>query len=155
MVLRPKCIAKEVEAFFPGILQRGLCLVECKLEPFHHLLRPRQRLSRVSAAEDDEVVGIGDDMGAERLAASGQPPMLQEAVHVQVRKHRTDDTTLRRAARAALASRHAPLALTIAARLLDRCLQPHLDQPKHMPIDDAARHRFEELCVRDRIEVLR
>src|SRR5438445_2335546 len=152
VVLRPKRIAKEVEAFLPGILQRGLRLVERKPEPGHHLLRPRQSLGRMSATEDDEVVGIGDHLRTERLATSGQPPMLQEAVHVQVRKHRTGDTALRRAARSALASRHAPLAFTTPTGLLDRHLQPHLDQPKHMPIDDAARHRFEKLGVRNAVE---
>src|SRR5438128_2572781 len=155
VVLRPKRIAKEVEAFLPSILQRGLRLVEHKPEPGHHLLRPRQSLGRISATEDDEVVGIGDHLRTEHLATSGQPPMLQEAVHVQVRKHRTGDTALRRAARAALASRHAPLAFTTPTRLLDRRLQPHLDQPKHMPIDDAARHRFEKLGVWNAVEVLR
>ncbi|EHH02142.1 hypothetical protein MEA186_35949 [Mesorhizobium amorphae CCNWGS0123] len=32
----------------------------------------------MSADEDDEVIGIGDDMRTERLAAFGQPPMFQE-----------------------------------------------------------------------------
>src|SRR5205823_7292242 len=50
---------------------------------------------------------------------------------------------------------HAPPSPTIAVRLLDRRLQPHPDQPQDVPIDDASRHRFEKLRMRDRVEVLR
>jgi len=52
----------------------------------HH--RPRQRLRRTTAAEDDEVVGIGDDAGLECLATSAQTPVLQEPVHVDVGEQR-------------------------------------------------------------------
>src|SRR5438034_3911012 len=145
VVLRPKRIAKEVEAFLPGILQRGLRLVERKPEPGHHLLRPRQSLGRMSATEDDEVVGIGDHLRTERLATSGQPPMLQEAVHVQVRKHRTGDTALRRAARSALASRHAPLAFTTPPRPLTRTFHPLLIIQNTSRSTKARPHRFRSL----------
>ena len=74
----------------------------------HHRLRPRQCLGRTTAAEDDEVVGIGDDVGMERFAASGQTPVLQEPVHVDVGQQRARDAALRRAARVALAATHAP-----------------------------------------------
>ncbi len=43
--------------------------------------RPRQRLARVSAPEDDEVVGIGDDMGLERFVPTSGAPMLEKAVY--------------------------------------------------------------------------
>src|SRR3954449_3161790 len=71
-------VAKEVEALASGILHRGFRLVERQPEFRHYRLRPRQRLLRVSAAEDDEVVGIGDDVRMERFAASRRTPMLQE-----------------------------------------------------------------------------
>ena len=58
-------VAEEVEAFLPSILQRGLGLVECQPEPRHYRLRPRQRFGRTSATEDDEVVGIRDDVCTE------------------------------------------------------------------------------------------
>ena len=51
----------------------------------------------MTAAEDEEVVGIRDDLRPERFTASGESPMLQESVHVQVGQQRTDDTALRRA----------------------------------------------------------
>ena len=52
----------------------------------HH--RPRQRLRRTTAAEDDEVVGIGDDAGSECIATPAQTPVLQEPVHVDVGEQR-------------------------------------------------------------------
>ena len=93
--MRSERIAKEVDAVLPGISQRGLGLVECQPELRHHRLRPRQSLGRATAAEDDEVVGIGDDVGTERFAAFGQPPILQEPVHVDVGEQRARDAALR------------------------------------------------------------
>ena len=104
----------------------------------HHRLRPRQRLGRTTAAEDDEVVGIGDDVGTERFAASGQTPVLQEPVHVDVGEQRARDAALRRAARVALAATDAPV--PVAIPFLDRRLQPQLDEAQHVPIHDAPSH---------------
>src|SRR5262245_38927352 len=101
-------VAEEVEAFLPNIPQRGLGLVECQPEPRHHRLRPRQRFGRTSATEDDEVVGIRDDVCTECFPAPGQPPVLQEPVHVDVGEQWTRDAALGRAARVALATADAP-----------------------------------------------
>src|SRR5512144_874530 len=60
------------------------------------------------------------------------------------------DPALRRAA--ALASRHAPPPVVVA--LFDRRRQPQLDQPQHVPVDNAACHRPHQLAMRDRVEVL-
>src|SRR4051794_27534168 len=70
----------------------------------------------------------------------GEPPVLEEAVHVDDREQRARNPALRRAARAALATGHAPLPVTVP--LLDRRFEPQLDQPQHMPVDDASGHRF-------------
>jgi hypothetical protein len=60
--------------------------------------------------------------------------------------------------------RDAPALILVACRpvmppanvdLLDRCLQPHLDQPQEVPIADATRERLEEFGMRDLIEVTR
>ena len=67
----------------------------------------------MTAAEDEEVVGIRDDLRPERFTASGKSPMLQESVHVQVGQQRTDDTALRRAASASFASSQAPFSVSI------------------------------------------
>ena len=72
IAVRAERVAKEVEALAPSIPNRGLRLVEGEPEPGHHLPRPRQSLGRVTAAEDDEVVGIGDDVGPIGVAPSAR-----------------------------------------------------------------------------------
>src|SRR5438552_13339751 len=47
----------------------------------------------------------------------GQPPVLQEAVHVQVGQQRRDHAALRRALLVPLATRHAPLSDRKSTRL--------------------------------------
>src|ERR1700752_3924596 len=79
--------------------------------------------------------------------------MLQESVHVNVGKQRTCNRALGRAASASLATTHAPCSIFIP--LFDWCLQPQLDEPQHIPVDDASGHRFEEVRVRNRVEVFR
>ena len=46
IAVRAERVAKEVEGLAAGILNRGLCLVESEPQLGHHLLRPRQSLSR-------------------------------------------------------------------------------------------------------------
>jgi hypothetical protein len=77
--------------------------VEFQPEPRHHRLRPRQGLGRTSATEDDEVIGVRDDVCPERLPAPGQPPILQEPIHVDVGQQWAHDAALWRAAHVALA----------------------------------------------------
>jgi hypothetical protein len=74
--MRVESIAKECEAFLSSISQQGLGLVECQPKLGHHCFRSRQGLGRATAAEDDEVVSIRDNMGTERLVASTQTPVL-------------------------------------------------------------------------------
>jgi hypothetical protein len=62
-------------------------------------------------------------------------------------------STGRRAAAAAFATRHAPRSVTIT--LLDRCLEPQLDQLQHVPVDDAPRHRPHQVLMRNPVEILR
>ena len=107
----------------------------------------------MTAAEDNEVIGIRDDLRPERFTASGEPPILQEPVHVQVGQQRTDDTALRRAAPAPFASSQAPFSVSIP--FLNRRLKPQLDEPQHVAVDDAARHTTQQLRMWDRVEVLR
>ena len=95
-------VAKKIEAFSPSIFHRGFRPVERQPECHHHCSCPRRRLLRMTAAENDEVIGIGNDMRMECFTASAQTPMLQESVHVDDGKQWTGDTTLRRAALAAL-----------------------------------------------------
>src|SRR5262249_22473450 len=120
-VVRAKRVAKEVEAFLTGIPQRGFRLVDRQPELGHYPLRPRQRLGRTTAAKDDEAVGIGDDMGTERLATTASTPVLQEPVHVDMGEQWARDAALRRAALVLLAANHPPL--PVAIPFLDRCFQ--------------------------------
>jgi hypothetical protein len=62
-------------------------------------------------------------------------------------------TALRRSPPAVLASRHAPRPVSIA--LLNRRFEPQLDQPQHVPVDNAPRHRPHQILMRDRVEVFR
>src|ERR1019366_2726596 len=55
-------ITQEVEPVRPCVAQPGLGPVQGQSKTRHHPVRPRQSLSRVTTAEDDEVVGIIDDM---------------------------------------------------------------------------------------------
>src|SRR6202162_2574673 len=136
VTVRSERIAEEVEALLPSILQRGLRLVECQPEPRHHRLRPCQGLGRTSATEDDEVIGIRDDACPKRLPAPGQPPILQEPIHVDVGEQWAHDAALWRAARVAFATTDAPGPVAIIP-LLDRRFQPQLDQPEHVPVHNA------------------
>ena len=97
----------------------------------------RESLIRVATAEDDEVIGIIHDMGSERLAALLVSPVPEEAVHVAVGEQGADHPALRGAAGVLLAAAHTPL--SIRARLLDRCLEPQLDQAQDMAVDDPRR----------------
>jgi hypothetical protein len=58
----------------------------------------------------------------EQAAIRIETPMLEKAVHVNDREQRADDSTLRRAAFAALAATHAPL--SVAIPLFEWGLQP-------------------------------
>src|SRR5215472_3674823 len=64
-------VSKKAETFPPSVLQRGFGLVDCQPESRHHDLCPRQRLSRASATEDDEVISIGDDLRMKSFLTSG------------------------------------------------------------------------------------
>src|SRR5262249_57116298 len=116
--MRAERVAKEREALLTGISQRGLSLIERQPKLGHHRLRPRQRLGRTTATEDDEVVGISNDMSLERVITSAQTPVLQETVHVDIGKQWARDAALRRATLVPLAATHAPSSIGIP--FLDR-----------------------------------
>src|ERR1700759_1284066 len=98
---------------------------------------------RKPAAEDDEVVGVIHDMGFEGLAAALVSPVPEEAVHVAVGEQGADNPTLRGTAGPPLPAAQAPPAIRV--RLLDRCLEPQLNEAQDMTIDDSRRDRAKEL----------
>ena len=88
----------------------------------------------------------------ECVVASGQTPMLQEPVHVDVGQQWTCDAALRRAARVSLAATHAPGSVHVP--FLDRRPQPHLDEAQDVSIHDTPGYRLYQLGMWNRIEVL-
>jgi hypothetical protein len=67
----------------------------------------------VAAAENDEVVSIGDDVRTECFTPTAETPMLQEPIHVDDGEQRTGHTALWRAALVALPATHAPFPVAI------------------------------------------
>src|SRR6202023_3745182 len=57
-VVGSEAVAEKIEAFLPRIPQGSLRLVEAQPQASHDRPRPRLRLRRVAAAQDDEVVCI-------------------------------------------------------------------------------------------------
>src|SRR5258708_4396064 len=78
----------------------------------------------------------------ERVAASGQTPMLQEPVHVDIGQQWTCDAALRRAARVPLS---AP-ALSIARRVHSPTMAYVSRSPPIIPDGQISRVRFETLA---------
>ena len=76
--LRAEAIAQEVEALLAAIADAGLGLVQGQSQPGHHLPRPGQGLPRVSATEDDKVIGIVHHLGAEPCALPGDRQYLRK-----------------------------------------------------------------------------
>src|SRR6202051_2011327 len=150
--MRAERVAEEVEAFLSGVSQRSFRLVDSQPELGHHSLRPRYGHCRSTAAENNEFVSIGDDVSMERVAASGQTPMLQEPVHVDVGQQWTCDAALRLAPRVSVAAAHVPGSIRVP--FLDRRPQPHLDEAQDVSIHDTPGYRLYQLGMRNRIEVL-
>src|SRR5712692_9394964 len=91
--MRPEGVSQKVETLSPCLLDAGLRFVQRKLKPGHHTPRPIQRLSRATATENHEIIGVVDHLGLENLTPSGDPPVLQKTVHIQVGEQGTDDSS--------------------------------------------------------------
>src|SRR3954451_19866592 len=152
VAMRAKAVTQKVEPVRPRVAQPGLGPVKGQPETCHHTVRPRQGLGRVTAAENDEVVRIIDNMCVPGFASAGLAPVFQEAVHVDVRDQRADDAALRHATSVGLATLHAPLPIPIGR--FDRRHEPLFDQRQHVAIDEAASDREHQLMMRNGIEIL-
>ena len=106
----------------------------------------------MSAREDDEVIGIVDDLGTQPVTLPAQPPVLQKAVHVEQGEQWREGAPLGNTAPALLAPAHTPL--TIPAGFLDRRPEPEFDQAQHVPVDDPPQYRLQQVTVGDRVEGL-
>src|SRR5258708_2831867 len=82
--MRSEAVSQKIKPLFPCLLDAGLRFVQRESNPGHHTPRPIQRLCRASATENHEIIGVVDNLGVENLTPSGDPPVLQKAVHIQV-----------------------------------------------------------------------
>src|SRR5689334_14356068 len=96
--MRSEAVAQEVEVFLPCIEHSRLRFVYGEPEPGHDPPRPRQGLLRISAAEDDKVVGIIHDMRSVGFTAALVPPVPEKTVHVAVGEQWANHPALRRTA---------------------------------------------------------
>src|SRR5229473_2954917 len=118
--MRPERVSEKVKPLCANPLDAGLRLVQRESNPGHYAPRPIQRLCRAAATENHEIIGVVDNLGLEYLTPSGDPPVLQKTVHIQVGEQGTDDSTLRRATTASLPTADPRFAVFVP--LLDRHL---------------------------------
>ncbi len=90
--MRPEGVSQKIKPLFSCLLDAGLRFVQRESNPGHHTPRPIQRLGRTTATENHEIIGVVDHLGLENLTPSGDPPVLQKTVHVQVGEQGTDDS---------------------------------------------------------------
>ena len=152
-MMRPERVSQKIKLLSPCLLDAGLHLVQRESDPGHHTSRPIQRLFRTTATEDHEIIGVVDHLGSKHPTPSSDPPVLQKTVHIQVGEQRTDHTTLRSSTGAAFPPTDSRFAIFIP--LLNRNLQPHLDQMQHVPIDNSPSHALHEFGVWNGVKVLR
>src|SRR5215469_11262238 len=138
VAMRPERVSQKVEALLTRLLDAGLRLIQGDPHPCYHLPRPIQCLCRFPATQNHEIIREIHDMSVKLLSPFGLPPTLQQTVHVQIGEHWAGHPTLRSPAVAILPPRQPTLSVLVP--LLDRGLQPHLNQTQHIPIDDSASH---------------
>ena len=90
--MRPEAVSQKIKPLSPCLLDAGLRFVQRESKPGHHTPHPIQCLGRATAAENHEIIGVVDHLGLEKLTPSGDPPVLQKTVHVQVGEQGTDDS---------------------------------------------------------------
>src|ERR1700724_3188298 len=151
--MRPERVSEKVKPLCATPLDAGLRFVQRESNPGHHTPRPIQRLCRAAATENHEIIGVVDHLSSENLTPPGDPPVLQKTVHVQVGEQGTDNTALWGSTGASLPT--ADPRFPVFVPLLDRNLQPHLDQTQQVPIDNPPSHTLHEFGVWNGIKVLR
>ena len=141
-------VAQKVERLLGDATQPRLGLVDRQLQPRHHRPHRGHRLVGGATTADHEVVRVVDDL-------SVQPAFVSQGLPTDGRSdaYRCSPATGTAETLAGCpgprpccgsSGGSAPL-----VDLLDRRLQPHLDQPQEVPIADATGERLEEFGVRD------
>ena len=90
--MRPERVSEEVKLLCTPPLDAGLRFVQRESNPGHHTPRPIQRLCRTTATENHEIIGVVDHLSLENFTPSGDPPVLQKTVHIQVGEQGTNDS---------------------------------------------------------------
>src|ERR1700687_6245557 len=90
--MRPEGVSQKVKPLCACLLDAGLRFVQRESHPGHHTPRPIQCLCCASAAEDHKIIGVGYNLGSENLTPSGDPPVFQKTVHIQIGEQGTDDS---------------------------------------------------------------
>jgi hypothetical protein len=151
--MRPEAISEKVKPLCAGLLNAGLHFVQRESNPGRHTPRPIQCLCRTTATENHAIIGVVDPLGSENLTPPSDPPVLQKTVHIQVGEEGTDDSAPPEF-RSCCPS-HRWLRFVALVPLLDRNLQPPLDQTQHVPIDNPPNHALHQFGVLNGIKVLR
>src|SRR6516165_310680 len=105
VAMRPERVTQKAEALLARLLDAGLRLIQGDSHACYHLPRPIQRLGRLAATENHEIIRVVHDMSVKLLSPFGVPPTLQQTVHVQVGEHGTGNSSLRCPTVAVLPSR--------------------------------------------------
>src|SRR6185369_1199001 len=91
--MRPEGVSQKIKPLSPCLLDAGLRFVQRESNPGHHTPRPIQRLCRTTATENHEIIGVVDHLSLENFTPSGDPPVLQKTVHIQVGEQGTNDSS--------------------------------------------------------------
>src|SRR5213593_2164934 len=95
IALKPEGVAQEVKPLALCVPDTRLAVVEGQTQLLHRPSRPRQRLGRMTATEDNEVVRVGDDARLILVPLPALTPGPEIAMHVNIGEQRTGDPTLR------------------------------------------------------------
>ena len=138
---------------FPGVSYHRFVLVKSETQLSHDALRPLQGLPGPSSTQYNEVIRIGYYPSTKRLTAPTYSPMLQKAIHVQIRHQGANYPSLWGAELVLSSTCH--FALAISVLLFYRSLQPKFDQTQDVTIYNPAGYALHKVFMRNRIKVFR
>src|ERR1700722_12456790 len=75
--MRPERIPQKVKPLSVSLPYVGFRFVQSYSDPAHHPTRPIQRLARLAAAENHEIVSVVHYLSLKQFAPPGDPPVLQ------------------------------------------------------------------------------
>src|SRR5712692_2485955 len=147
---RPEGVAQESKRLTPPSAHPGLLLVQRQAHLYEPPATLREHLRRPIPTQDHEVIRVVNEPYPVTPVEPPQTEDFQIAIHVEVRHQRRDHPALRGAPGRSLASALSPP--STRGRPRHWHLEPHLEQPQHPDVADAARQRLHQLRVRDRVK---